>query len=122
MFIHPFLSSIQHFYQRQNIYSSYGEEEVHILITFYGSPQQITFEVRYLEYLAAIALILPVTIATVERNFNEIKLLKTRSGIRLSGNASGAVATTQHFEHGEIIDPKTCPGFQMGVGGENAPL
>ena len=122
MFIHPFLSSIQRFYQRQNIYSSYGEEKVHTLINFYGSPQQITFEVRYLEYLAAIALILPVTIATVERSFNEIKLLKTRSGIRLSGNASGVVATTKLFEHGEIIDLKTCPGFQMGVGGENAPL
>ena len=36
-----------------------------------------------LEYLARLALVLPVTTATVERSFSDIKLIKTRLRSRL---------------------------------------
>ena len=109
--------------------SSYGNDKLHTLTNFYGSPQQITFDGQTklstpdvvseeteaewkifrrilstnfsssslsevltsittnetlkagfpnLERLAALAMVLPVTTATVERSFSNMKLVKTR--------------------------------------------
>ena len=114
--------------------SSYGNDKLHTLTNFYGSPQQITFDGQTklstpdvvaeeteaewkifrrilstnfsssslsevltsittnetlkagfpnLERLAALAMVLPVTTATVERSFSNMKLVKTRLRSRL---------------------------------------